>query len=75
MGDAADQAQRRIERARETQAAVARAMSDPSPENRAALHQLHADHLREDGDAEGAAEAEARAEHAQSGAERLRYDD
>jgi hypothetical protein len=52
---------RRIRQARETQAALARIEADRSPENVAAMHRLHARHLRENGDAVGAAEAEARA--------------
>jgi hypothetical protein len=63
-------AQRRIERARETQAAVARRKADPGPESLAALHRLHAEHLKEGGDLEGAARAEARAEHVESMVER-----
>jgi hypothetical protein len=66
MHDADAQVQRRIERAKETQAALARVNADPSRENIAALHRLHADHLREDGDPEGAARAEARAKRAES---------
>jgi hypothetical protein len=68
--DTAGQAHRRIERAKETQAALALAKTDPSPENIAALHRLHAEHLREDGNVEGAATAEARAKHAESVTER-----
>jgi hypothetical protein len=56
----------RIERARETQAALERVRAQPSPANTAALHRLHAQHLREDGDLAAAAEAEARAAHAES---------
>jgi hypothetical protein len=56
-----DAAARRIRQARETQAAVARITADRSAENVTALHRLHARHLRENGDPEGAAEAEARA--------------
>ena len=54
---------RRIERAKETQAALAQVEVDPSPKSIAALHRLHAEHLREDDDLEGAAQAEARARH------------
>lgn len=56
----------RIERARETQAALERVRARPSPDNAAALHRLHAQHLREDGDLTAAAEAEARATHVES---------
>ena len=56
-----NETKRRIERAQETQAAVARVRDDPSPGNIAALHRVHASHLREDGDPAGAARAEARA--------------
>jgi hypothetical protein len=68
--DTAAQAHRRIERAKETQAAFALAKTDPSPENIAALHRLHAEHLREDGNVEGATTAEARAKNAESMTER-----
>jgi hypothetical protein len=57
---------RRIERARETRAALDRFELDPSLESIAALHSLHAEHLREDGDLQGAAEAEARAKRVES---------
>jgi hypothetical protein len=57
---------RRIARARETQAMLARVRADPSPANVAALHRLHADHLREDGDHGGAERAESRAERARA---------
>jgi hypothetical protein len=57
---------RRIRQARETQAALARIAADSSPENIAAMHRLHADHLRESGDLAGAAEAEARAERVET---------
>jgi hypothetical protein len=66
MRDAVDPAKRRIERATETLAAVARAKVDPSPENIAALHRLHAEHRREDGDLAGAARAEERATRAEA---------
>jgi hypothetical protein len=70
MRDAVTQTQRRIERtkerAQETQALLAQVTADPSPENLAALHRLHAEHLREGGDLEGSARAEARAKHAES---------
>jgi hypothetical protein len=55
----------RIQRARETQAALAKTMADPSPENAAALHRLHARHLLEDGDLAGATQAEIRAKRAE----------
>jgi hypothetical protein len=71
MDDVIAQAQRRIERAEETQAALAKVNADPSPENVAALHRVHAKHLREDGDLEGAARAELRAKHAEAKAEHL----
>ena len=57
--------ERRIQRAHETQVALARLEEDPSPENVAALHRLHAVHLREDGDLVGAKKAEARAMNAE----------
>lgn len=66
MPDAVAPTQRRIERAKETQAALARVNADPSSENIAALHRLHAEHLRQDGDLERAAQAVARAEHAEA---------
>jgi hypothetical protein len=66
MRDVAAQTQRRIERAEETKAALARIKADPSPENIAAFHRLHAEDLREDGDPERAARAEERAKHAES---------
>jgi hypothetical protein len=66
MDEVAASARRRIRRARETQAALARVNADPSPENIAALHRVHARHLREDGDLAGAAQADARAQHAQA---------
>ena len=59
-------AQRRVARAKETQAALALVTADPSPENVAALHRLHAEHQREDGDLEGAARAEARAKRTEA---------
>jgi hypothetical protein len=65
MPDPVAQTQRRIERAEETKAAIARVQADPSPDNIAALHRLHAQHLREDGDPEGASRAEERAKHAE----------
>jgi hypothetical protein len=70
MDEVAAKAQRRIERSRETQAALANVNADPSPENVAALHRVHARHLREDGDLEGAARAEIRAKHAEAMAQR-----
>ena len=52
----------RIKRARETLAALERIASEPdSLENIAALHELHARHLRELGDEYGAAHADLRA--------------
>lgn len=56
----------RIKRARETRAAVDRIRTDPSPENEAALHRLHARHLRVHRDFAGAVRAEARAKQAES---------
>ena len=66
MRDVDAQPQRRIERAKETQAALAMVQANRSPENIAALHRLHAQHLREHGDTERAARAEERAKHAES---------
>jgi hypothetical protein len=57
---------RRIKRSQETLAAIERLRSDASPENAAALHRLHAEHLREDGDPAGAARAEERAKRAEA---------
>ena len=68
---AEDSSARRIRHARETRAAVARITADRSPENIAALHRLHADHLRENGDLAGAAEADARAERVLASASAL----
>jgi hypothetical protein len=56
----------RIQRAKETQTALAKALADPSPENAAALHRVHAKHLLEDGDLDGATQAEVRAKHAEA---------
>jgi hypothetical protein len=69
MGDVAAVTQTRIERARETQAALVQLRIDPSPKNRAALHRLHASHLLEDGDPAGATRAELRAERAEQAGE------
>jgi hypothetical protein len=53
----------RIKHARETLAAIDRIYGEPpSAENVIALHELHARHLRELGDEQGAARAEERAE-------------
>jgi hypothetical protein len=78
MTDAVVPWRKRIERAQETRDAVAKVQADPSPENIAALHRLHAAHLREGGDLGGAEQAEARAkrveakvERPESGSERL----
>jgi len=60
-----DAIERRIKHARETQVALARIHADPSPKNAAALHRLHARHLREAGDFLRAKEAEARARRAE----------
>ena len=61
-----DSPARRIRHAQETLAALARVEADRSAENIAALHMLHARHLRETGDIAGAMEAEARAARAQA---------
>ncbi len=53
---------RRIKRAQETRIALALIADDPSPQNIAALHRLHAAHEREDGKLASAAKAEARAD-------------
>jgi hypothetical protein len=66
MGDVVPTAQKRIERARETQAALAKLNVDPSPENVAALHRVHAKHLREDGDLARARQADLRAKRAEA---------
>jgi len=58
--------QRRMERAERRQAVVARVKADPSPENIAALHRLHAEHVREEGDLAAAARAEERARRAEA---------
>jgi hypothetical protein len=52
----------RIQHARETLAALERLSREQSAENIVALHELHALHLRERGDEEGAVRAEKRAE-------------
>jgi hypothetical protein len=57
---------RRIRQARETRAALARINANRSSQNIAALHRIHARHLRENGDPAGAAEAEARAERVEA---------
>jgi len=62
--------QRRIARAEETKAALARVTAERSTENVAAFHRLHAEHLREDGDPEGAKRAEARADRVEDEASR-----
>jgi hypothetical protein len=61
-----DSTARRIRQARETRAALARIEADQSRVNIAALHRLHARHLRENGDLAGAAEAETRAARVQA---------
>lgn len=66
MDDARKDRLKRIRRARETRAAIERLRADPSPENEAAFHRLHAQHLREHGDLEGAAQADTRAERAET---------
>ena len=53
----------RIQRARETLAVLDRLFRERSAESIAALHELHASHLRELGDESGAARAEQRAAH------------
>jgi hypothetical protein len=55
-------ARRRILWARETYAALVRVASNPTPENIAAPHRLHATHLREMGDPVLAEIADARAQ-------------
>jgi len=72
LRDVAAVARRRIERAQETEAALAELEVDPGLENVAALHRLHARHLREDGDLEGAARAEERAERVEALIQRRR---
>jgi len=54
----------RIRRARETLAALDRLLRERSAESVATLHELHARHLRELGDEEGASRAHERALHA-----------
>jgi hypothetical protein len=51
----------RVARARETLAALRVLEENPSRENIAAFHELHAQHLREDGEFELAVRADARA--------------
>lgn len=55
---------RRIRHAKETIAALEQVWHEPTPANVAALHELHASHLRETGDEAAAARADERAEHA-----------
>ena len=63
----------RIRQARETLAAIDRISGQPpSVENVIALHELHARHLRELGDEEGAARADERADHARALSRRSR---
>jgi hypothetical protein len=52
----------RIRHARETLAALDRLARERSAENVVALHELHAQHLRDRGDEDGAARADERAE-------------
>lgn len=52
----------RIQRARETLAALERIARERSADSVCAFHELHARHLRELGDEDGAARAEERAE-------------
>jgi len=54
----------RIRRASETLGALDRLLRERSAESVAALHELHARHLRELGDEEGASRAHERALHA-----------
>ena len=61
-----DRHERRSRRAKETQDALTQVQIDPSPENVAALHRLHADHQREDGNLAGAEDAEARAKRVEA---------
>jgi len=57
----------RIRQARETLAAIDRIYGQPpSAENVIAFHELHARHLRELGDEQGAARADERAHHART---------
>jgi len=56
--------QARIRRARETLVAVDRFLREQSADSVAAVHELHARHLLELGDPEGAAQAQERAVHA-----------
>jgi len=60
----------RIARARETHAALEEIRASPNPENIAALHRLHAKHLREDGDHDRATKADARAKRAEEASSR-----
>ena len=59
----------RIRRARETLAILDLLVREPTAENVVALHELHARHLREQGDDDGAGRADERAAHARSRAE------
>ena len=68
-----DEIENRIRRAKETQAAAALVLENPSWENVAALHRLHARHLLEEGDPAGAARAEARAERAEGNLQDLAW--
>jgi hypothetical protein len=61
-----DRVKRRLERAEETKAALTQVQRNRSAETVAALHRLHARHLREDGDLAAAARAEARAHRAEA---------
>jgi hypothetical protein len=63
-GDKEQLPKRRIRHARQTAAALERVLCDPTPANIAALHELHAHHLRELGDEAGAARAVERAKNA-----------
>lgn len=56
--------QARIRRAQETLVAIDRFLRERTADSAAAMHELHASHLRESGDQEGAAHADERALHA-----------
>jgi hypothetical protein len=62
----------RIQRARETLAALDRVLGERTAESVAALHEIHARHLRELGDEDGAERAHERALHATDARANLR---
>lgn len=74
MRDSTLTAEVRIRRARETLAILDQLLREPNAQNVAALHELHARHLREQGDDEGAARADERAARARSRAHRATSD-